>query len=165
MRSGDEYFLATGAYARRVQSDLDELRASRLKRTGGAVFHRPGSRFWQIKYADGKGGWRYESTHSESRREAEARLRFRAYEASAGVLPSTATFEQIVDALVQDAEVRGRKVARTAFAGRALKAKLAGHRAEACDYAVWLKYAVDRGKRRAAPPCILNLRPRAALTS
>jgi hypothetical protein len=142
----DEYFLATGVHARRVSADLDELRALRLKRTGGSVFPRKVSRFLQIKYPDGKDGWRYESARTQNRQDAEALLRLRAYEASAGVLPSTATFEQIVDALVHDAEVRGRKAARPAFAARALKAKLAGHRAEAYDYAVWLKYAVDRGK-------------------
>ena len=52
----DEYFLATGVHARRVSADLDELRALRLKRTGGSVFSRKGSsRFLQIKYPDGKG--------------------------------------------------------------------------------------------------------------
>ena len=142
----DEYFLATGVHARRVSADLAELRALRRKRIRAKVFHRKGSRFLQMRYPDGKGGWRDESTHTENRRDAQALADFRAYEASAGVLPSTATFEQIVDALVHDAEVRGRRVARLARAARALKAKLAGHRAEACDYAVWLKYAVDRQK-------------------
>jgi len=142
----DDLLLATGADARRIASDLAELRALRSKRIRPKVFRRRGSRFWQIRYPDGKGGWRDESTRSENRRDAQALADFRAYEASAGVLPSTATFEQIIDALVHDAEVRGRKVARPARAARALKAKLAGHRAEACDYAVWLKYAVDREK-------------------
>jgi integrase len=142
----DEYFLATGEHARRVSADLAELRALRGKRIRAKVFHRKGSRFLQMRYPDGKGGWRDESTHTENRHDAQALADFRAYEASAGVLPSTATFEQIVDALVHDAEVRGRRVARLARAARALKAKLAGHRAEACDYAVWLKYAVDRQK-------------------
>jgi hypothetical protein len=61
----DEYFLATGVHARRVSADLDELRGLRLKRTGGAVFPRKGTRFLQIKYPDGKGGWRYESARAE----------------------------------------------------------------------------------------------------
>jgi integrase len=76
--------------------------------------------------------------------EAQALADIRAYEASAGILPGKATFEQIVDALVHDLQVRGRKVARAARAARALKAKLAGHRAEVCDYSIWLKYVVDR---------------------
>jgi integrase len=141
----DEYFVATGAYARRVQSDLDELRASRLKRTGGSVFRRRGSRFWQIKYPDGKGGWRYETTHSESRREAEARLRFRAYEASVGMLPSTASFEQIIERLLDAAKVRGLKsVARMARAAKALLAKFEGSRAEQIDGGAWRKFAMER---------------------
>lgn len=74
-------------------------------------------------------------THG-NRRDAEPQLRFRAYRTSTGVLPWTATLEQVVDALVHDTHVRGRKVARLARAARALKLKLAGHRAEACHYAV-----------------------------
>jgi hypothetical protein len=153
----DDLLLATGADARRIASDLAELRALRSKRIRPKVFRRRGSRFWQIRYPDGKGGLRDESTRSENRRDAQALADFRAYEASAGVLPSTATFEQIIDALVHDAEVRGRKVARPARAARALKAKLAGHRAEACDYAVWLKYAVDREKEASRDTVNLEL--------
>jgi hypothetical protein len=114
----DEYFLATGVHARRVSADLAELRALRRKRIRAKVFRRRGSRFLQMRYPDGKGGWRDESTHTENRRDAQALADFRAYEASTGMLPSTATFEQIVEALVHDVEVRGRKMARLARAVR-----------------------------------------------
>jgi len=93
----------------------------------------------------GEGRWRYESIRTaQSRREAEWWLKQRAFEASAGRLPGTASFEQVIDALVDDARVRGRKVARLASAAHSLKKRLAGYRAQACDYSVWVKYAAER---------------------
>jgi hypothetical protein len=126
------------------------------KLVGGWVFRRRGSRFLQIKYPDGKGGWRYESTRSENRRDAQRLADFRAYEASAGVLPSTATFQQVIDALVADARVRGCKVARLAGAARALNSRLEGYRAEDCNYAVWVDYADkrQRGMEKRPTSCI-----------
>jgi integrase len=142
----DEYFLATGVHARRVSADLDELRALRLKRTGGSVFSRKGSsRFLQIKYPDGKGGWRYESARTQNRQDAEALLRLRAYEASAGSLPGTATFEQIIERLLDAAKIGGFKsVARMARAGKALRAKFEGCRAEQIDNGALREFVKER---------------------
>ena len=151
----DEYFLATGVHARRVSADLDELRALRLKRTGGSVFSRKGSsRFLQIKYPDGKGGWRYESARTQNRHDAEALLRLRAYEASAGNLPGTATFEQIIERLLDAAKVAGLKsVARMTRAAKALRKKFEGSRAEQIDGGAWRKFAMER-LEQAAPDTV-----------
>jgi hypothetical protein len=141
----DEYFLATGVHARRISADLAELRALRLKRAGGCVFPRKGSRFLQIKYPDGKGGWRYESARTQNHQDADALLRLRAYEASAGNLPGTATFEQIIERLLDAAKIGGLKsVARMARAGKALRAKFEGCRAEQIDSGAWRKFANER---------------------
>jgi hypothetical protein len=149
------FFLATGEDARRVHGDLAELRA-RLKHAGGYVFKRGRSPFWQIKYlVDGK--WRHESTHTENKRDAKALLTERVFRASAGTLPGTASFEQVIDALAADARVRGRRAARLSGAARSLKARLAGYRAEDCNYAVWLKYAEERQREAAADTVHLEL--------
>src|SRR5690242_7654975 len=58
---GFDFFLATGADARRTYGELAELRAQRLKGVGGSVFKRARSPFWQIKYRAGDGRLRYES--------------------------------------------------------------------------------------------------------
>jgi hypothetical protein len=151
-----DFHLATGADARRLYGDLAELRALRLKQVGGSVYKRAGSRFWQMQYlVDGK--WRQESTHTESKRDAEALLREKVYLASAGALPGTVSFEQIIDAVVDDARVRGRKFARLAGAARGLKVRLEGYRAEDCNYAVWLKYARERQQEVAADTVHLEL--------
>jgi integrase len=145
LETGDNHVVATGADARRMQSELDEVRALRRKQVGGSVYKRKDSRFWQIEYPVCDGKWRQESARTENKRDADALLRSKVYRASAGTLPGTASFEQVIDALVDDARVRGNKAAaRLAGAARALKARLAGYRAEACNYAVWLKYAADR---------------------
>jgi hypothetical protein len=68
----DEYFLATGAHARRVAADLAELRALRAKRMRAKLFHRHNSPFWQMRYHDGKGGSRDESAHTENLDDAQA---------------------------------------------------------------------------------------------
>src|SRR5271170_5692653 len=86
LEKGEEYLVATGVHARRMNADLEELRRIRLKRIGGSVFQRPRSRFWQIKYQV-NGKWRYETTGIEDRRDAERLLAFKVYEASAGLLP------------------------------------------------------------------------------
>jgi integrase len=98
-----------------------------------------------------------ESTHTESKRDALALLREKVYLASAGALPGTASFEQIADALVHDAGVRGRKIARLAGAVRSLKARLEGYRAEDCNYAVWLRYADERQREASRDTVHLEL--------
>jgi integrase len=153
-----DFFLATGAAARRAIGELNELRAQRLKIVGGSVFKRPCAPFWQIKYRAGDGRWRYESIRTaQSKREAEWWLKQRVFEASAGRLPGTASFEQVLDALVDDARVSGRNVARLAGAARTLKARLAGYRAQDCDYSVWVKYAAERKQEAAADTVHLEL--------
>ena len=150
----EEYFLATGVHARRVSADLDELRALRLKRAGGCVFPRKNSRFLQIKYPDGKGGWRYQSARTQNRHDAEALLRLRAYEASAGNLPGTATFEQIIERLLDAAKAAGLKsVARMTRAAKALRKKFEGSRAEQIDGGAWRKFAMER-LEHAAPDTV-----------
>jgi hypothetical protein len=52
-----EFFIASGAAARRHYGEQAELRALRLKRVGGSPYKRAGSRFWQIQYFVG-GKWR-----------------------------------------------------------------------------------------------------------
>jgi len=151
------FFLATGEDARRVHSELAELRALRLKQAGGSVYKRRGSRFWQIQYIV-NGKWRQESAHTESKRDADALLKEKVFHASAGTLPGTTSFEQVIDAVVDDARVRGNKAAaRIASATRALKVRLAGHRAEACDYSVWLRYAKERQQEVAADTVHLEM--------
>jgi hypothetical protein len=153
-----DFFLATGADARRTYGELAELRAQRLKGVGGSVFKRARSPFWQIKYRMSDGRWRYESIPAaQSRREAEWWLKQRAFEASAGLLPGTASFEQIIDALVDDARVSGRNVVRLEGAARALKTRLAGYRAQDCDYSVWVKYAAERKQEVSADTVHLEL--------
>ena len=156
-RVGPPIHLASGHHARRLYGDLAELRALRLKQVGGSVYKRAGSRFWQIQYlVDGK--WRQESSHTESKRDAEALLREKVFRASVGKLPGTVTFEQVIDALVAEAGVRGLKAAaRLADAARALKARLEGYRAEDCNHAVWLKYAEDRQREAARDTVHLEL--------
>ena len=153
-----DFFLATGPDARRTYGELAELRAQRLKGVGGSVFKRARSPHWQIKYRMSDGRWRYESIPAaQSRREAEWWLRQRAFEASAGLLPGTASFQQIIDALLDDARVSGRNVARLEGAARALKARLAGYRAQHCDYSVWVKYAAERRQEVSADTVHLEL--------
>src|SRR5215467_13556920 len=77
------FYLTTGEDARRAQSDLAELRALRLKQSGGSVYKRKGSHFWQMQYVV-NGKLRQESTHTQSKRDAEALLRERVFHASAG---------------------------------------------------------------------------------
>ena len=117
------------------------------------MFSRKGSsRFLQIKYPDGKGGWRYESARTQNRQDAEALLRLRAYEASAGNLPGTATFEQIIERLLDAAKIAGFKsVARMARAGKALRAKFEGCCAEQImDSGAWRKFVRERQEQGAA---------------
>jgi hypothetical protein len=150
----EEYFLATGEHARRIAADLAELRALRGKRIRAKVFRRKGSRFWQMRYPDGKSGSRDESTHMENRRDAQALADFRAYQASAGNLPGTASFEQIIERLLDAAQVAGFKsVARMARAGKALRAKFAGCRAEQIDNGAWREYVKER-ERQVAPDTV-----------
>jgi len=150
----EEYFLATGLHARRVSADLAELRALRGKRMRAKLFHRHDSPFWQMRYPDGKGGWRDESSHTENRDEAQALLDFRAYQASAGSLPGTASFEQIIERLLDAAEIAGLKsVGRMARAGKALRAKFEGCRAEQIDNGAWREFVKER-LQEAAPDTV-----------
>ncbi len=153
LEKGEEFILATGPQARQFSADLLELRARRLKTVGGSVFKRARSRYWQIKYLV-NGKWRYESTRAQSRREAEHLLAFKVYQASTGMLPGTASFEQLIALLVDDAKVRGLKaVKRIERAGRALCATLSGYRAEHVEHAAWVKYAAQR-KQQVAPDTV-----------
>jgi integrase len=150
LEKGEEYLVATGVHARRMNADLEELRRMRLKRIGGSVFKRPRSRFWQLKFQV-NGKWRYETTGIEDRREAERLLAFKVYEASEGLLAGTATFRQLIETYVRDARSRGlRSVARLERATKNLLKHLDGYRAEQVDAARWLKYLDDRKKEAAA---------------
>ncbi len=151
--STNDCIIATGQAARRINADREELRKVRLKAAGGSVFKRAGSRYWQIKYrVDEK--WRYETTQTKSRPEAQRLLAHKVYEASAGRLPGTATFEQIIELLVNDAKLRGLKaVKRIQRAGAALCRELAGYRAEQVDYAKLADYAARR-REQVAPDTV-----------
>src|SRR5262249_53076635 len=95
-------------------------------------------------YLAGDGKWRDESSHTRDKRDAQALLNEKVFYANAGKLPGTASFEQVVDALVLDASVRGLQTRRLAGAGRNLQGRLEGYRAEDCDRAVWDKYVAQR---------------------
>jgi integrase len=141
---GDDILVADGERARRIYADLEELRQLRLNRSVGSVYKRPGSRYWQLKYQVG-GKWRYESAATEDLRTAQRTLAFKVYEASAGLLPGTATFDQAIELLLNDASVRGlRGVKRLERAKRPLLARLSGMRAKDVSHSVLLKYAANR---------------------
>jgi len=150
IEKGDEILVATGVDARRMRADLLELRRMRVKHVGGSVFKRPRSRFWQIRYpANGKSV--YESTGTEDKRTAQRMLDFKVYEASAGLLPGTATFKQIIENYIRDARSRElRSVPRLERATKNLLKHFDGYRAEQIDAARWLKYLDDRKKEAAA---------------
>jgi integrase len=153
LSSPDDVIIATGAQARSMSADLVELRRLRAKVAGGSVFKRPRSPYWQIKYlVDGK--WRYETTLTRDRREAENLRAFKVYEASAGLLPGTATFEKVIEHFLRDAKVRGlRSVPRLERATKPLLKRLEGCRAEQIDSARWLKY-LDERQQEAAPDTV-----------
>jgi integrase len=155
--NGEEFLLATGLHARRFSADLEELRNVRLRRVGGTVFKRDRSRYWQIKYQV-NGKWRYETTGIENRHEAERLLAFKVYEASAGLLPGTATFNQVIEHFLRDARSRElRSVARLERAAAQLLKKLDGYRAEKIDRARWLQYLDDRRREASADTVHLEL--------
>jgi integrase len=142
----DDCFHVEGKHARRFYADLNELRQHRLKAAGGKIFKRARSPYWQLRYLV-NGKLRDESTQIplKNRRDAERLLAHKVYEASAGLLPGTATFEQLLGLVLDDAKVRGLKsLGRLERAAKALRAKLAGHRAEQIDRRAWLRYATDR---------------------
>jgi len=146
IEKGEEILVASGAHARQIYADLEELKRLRLNRSVGSVFQRAGSRFLQIKYQVA-GKWKYESTATEDLRTAQRMLAARVYEASAGLLPGTATFDQAVALLLDDARVRGlRSVSRLERASRPLLARLEGTRAKDISHAALVKYAADRRK-------------------
>jgi integrase len=149
-----DFLFATGEDARRLHGDLAELHALRHKRAGGRVFKRRRSPHWQIRYLVG-GKWRDESIPTaKSRRDAEWWLTQRVFEASAGTLPGTASFEQTIERLLDADKVRGLKsVARMARAGKALRARFEGSRAEQIDGGAWRKFAMER-LQQAAPDTV-----------
>ena len=151
----DDFYLATGADARRARGDRAELVALRAKRIVGSVFKRARSPFWQIKYPTRDGRWRYESIRTaQSRRDAEWWLRQRMFEESAGLLPGTATFEQIIERALDAAKVGGFKSAgRMTRASKALLAKFEGSRAEQVDRGEWRKFVSER-LQQAAPDTV-----------
>ena len=67
MARGDNYLIATGAEARRIDADVAEARRGRRRAAGGYLFQRDGSSHWQMKYRVGD-KWRYESTWTENRK-------------------------------------------------------------------------------------------------
>lgn len=153
-----ETIVATGRDARRIGADLEELRRLRRQRSSGSVYKRRRSPYWQIKYPLPDGSWRQESTRAESRREAERLLAFKIYQSSAGLLPGTASFEQVIEHFLRDARVRGlRAVARLERACKRLLERLEGYRAEQIDRARWLKYLDERGSEAAADTVHLEL--------
>ena len=141
---GPDVFVATGANARRVAADLAELRDLRRRRAGGSIFKRARSKHWQLKYPVGD-TWRYESSGTTDKQTAKRLLAQKVYLASAGTLPGTATFEQAIDLLLNDARVRGlRSVKRLERAARALLARFEGLRAKDLNRSTLVKYAADR---------------------
>ena len=99
---------------------------------------------WQLKYPVGD-TWRYESSGTTDRQTAKRLLAQKVYLASAGTLPGTATFEQAVELLLNDARVRGlRSIKRLERATRALLARFEGLRAKDVNRSTLVKYAADR---------------------
>lgn len=141
---GDDFALVTGHHARQFNADLAELRELRARSAGGSVYRRKGSSVWQLKYRRGD-RWVQESSGTRHKAEARRLLEHKVYLASAGQLPGTATFEQTIGLLLNDARVRGLKsVSRMARAGRALLARLEGLRAKDVGHSALLKYAAQR---------------------
>jgi integrase len=134
-----------GHDAGRVSADLAEVRAQRTRRSrGGKLFKRRGSPYWHLRYRQAD-RWIDESSGVTQKAAAQRMLDSKVYQASAGTLPGTASFEQIIEHLILDAEARRRKGApRLARAGTALCGKLRGHRAEQINSTHWLKYIEDR---------------------
>src|SRR5260370_14293502 len=141
---GADFHLFTDEEARRVHADMAELRELRKERAGGSVFRRRGSAYWQIKFLVGD-RWVYESTHTKDKRAAQQVLNWKVYIASTGALPGTATFDQAIALLLDDARVRGlRGVSRLERARGPLLARLSATRAKDISHAALVKYAADR---------------------
>jgi hypothetical protein len=122
--SSNNLYLATNEHARRLNSDLAELREVRQQRVKGCVFRRAGSAYWQLKYRIGE-RWVYGTSGTTDYREAEKLLSLKQNFAAAGRLPTSSSFEQAIDLMLNDARVRGlRSVSRLERAGRALLARL-----------------------------------------
>ncbi|MGO9057376.1 MAG: tyrosine-type recombinase/integrase [Candidatus Binataceae bacterium] len=135
-----------------------QLKRLRARSAAGSVFRRDRSRYWQIKYKDEKGKWRYETTRATRKAEAQSLLNHRVYEASAGLLPGTATFEQMKQLVIDDAKTRGlRGWTRTQSALVALDAKFGGSRLTDIDYTAALNYAAKRLETRASGTVHLEL--------
>jgi len=155
--AAENFFLASGADARRTRADLAELRRLRLKMAGGCVFKRANSSSWQLKYrVDDK--WRYESAYTTDRATAERLLAFKVYEASAGLLPGTATFEEVIAHSIRVARVsQFKSLARMERAAKHLLKHLSGYRAEQVNNKIWTAYMAERLKEAAPDTVALEL--------
>jgi integrase len=82
-----------------------------LRRNIGEIIQR--GQIWYIRYYDGRGRRRLESTHSTDREDAEKLLRKRLSAKDAGVLPEAAagklTLKDATDDLLNDYKVNGRR--------------------------------------------------------
>jgi integrase len=132
--------------ARRVAAELAEIRELRAQRSGGKLFKRKGSPFWQFRILVSE-RWIDESSGIRFKEKAAAQrlLDHKVYLASAGQLPGTATFDQAVELLLDNARVRGLKsVGRMGRATSALLSRLSGMRAKDVDYPALMKFAAQR---------------------
>ena len=81
------------------------------RRNVGEIIQR--GRIWYIRYYDGRGRRRLESTHSTDREDAEKLLRKRLSAKDAGVLPEAAigslTLKEATDDLIADYKTNGRR--------------------------------------------------------
>lgn len=164
VESASNFYYATAGDARRLHSELAELRELRRQRAGGAVFKRARSGYWQLKFRVGD-RWLYQSSGTTDKREALPQLAFKVYLAGAGRLPGSASFEQAIELLLNDARVRRlRSLGRVARAGQASLGRLEGLRAEDITRSTLLKYAADRQGEGIAPDTVkLELDVRRAL--
>ena len=82
-----------------------------IRRKFGEIIRR--GRVWYIRYYDGRGRRRLESTHSTDREDAEKLLRKRLSAKDAGVLPEAAigslTVKDATDDVIADYKANGRK--------------------------------------------------------
>jgi hypothetical protein len=149
-----DFYFATIEHARRLNSDLAELRELRQQRAGGTVFKRAGSAYWQFKYRVGD-RWVYERSGTTDKCEARYLLNLKLGFAAAGGLPTNSTFEQAIELLLNDARVRGlRSFSRMSRAGRALLARLEGLRAKDVTHSTLVKYAAGRQAEGIAPDSV-----------
>ena len=147
---GEEYVLATGVWARRMQADLEELRRLRLKRVGGSVFKRP-------RRATGKsnikskesGGTRPRALKSGATQKACSRAR--SMRRAPGFCPALRPSGRSSSISCATRNRAGSAVLRGwSEQPRTCLKKLDGYRAEQIDHAHWLKYLDERKQEAAA---------------